>query len=139
MDLLCGEFSHQLDGKNRIRIPAKFRAKLGENYCFAILPGCIGVYSEEEIKRVLDKLKNITTGDKERYKAKSIFVGSITDVSEDDQSRTVLSAFYRNYAGIQKDVVTVGAIDHLEIWAKEKRDSMLSEMSITDAATLLDI
>ena len=121
MELLVGTFNHQIDGKNRIRIPAKFRAALGKNYYFvASMQGCIGVYSEESMQERVAALSAIRSGDPVKLKAKRLITSSIMGVAEDEQGRTVLPASLKKHAKIEKDVVTVGMTDHLEIWAKER-------------------
>ena len=46
-------YSHQLDAKNRMRIPAKLREELGENYSITVgTGGCLYVYTEEQMKEV---------------------------------------------------------------------------------------
>ena len=56
-----GKFNHQLDQKNRLRIPAKLKAELGQN--FAIVrgtSGCLFIYSEEQFANLYEeKSKNI--------------------------------------------------------------------------------
>ena len=43
--LFRGIYEHQLDDKNRLRIPAKFKSGLGESYSFARgMNGCIYVF-----------------------------------------------------------------------------------------------
>ena len=41
----------------------------------------------------------------------------------DKQGRMVIPQFLREEAGIEKDLVTIGVLDHLEIWAKEVYDA----------------
>ena len=57
-----GKFNHQLDQKNRLRIPAKLKAELGQN--FAIVrgtSGCLFIYSEEQFAKLYEeKSKNIS-------------------------------------------------------------------------------
>ena len=57
-----GKFNHQLDQKNRLRIPAKLKAELGQN--FAIVrgtSGCLFIYSEEQFANLYEeKSKNIS-------------------------------------------------------------------------------
>ena len=139
MDFFGGTVSHQLDGKNRIRIPAKFRSKLGKECYFMARPdGCIGVYSKEALDSAIAKLNDITTGNPEKLRAKRIVLSSIEEVKEDDHGRVMLSAFYRKHAHIVKDVVTNGVGEFLEIWAKEVFDDYRDKMSFDDACTTLD-
>jgi len=51
-------YSHQLDAKNRMRIPAKLREELGESYFITIgTGGCLCVYTEEQMEKRIRKLQ----------------------------------------------------------------------------------
>ena len=135
-----GHAEHQLDAKNRIRIPAKFRSEFGKEFFFMARPqGCIGVYTKEAIDRVVEKFKGVSSGDPKRLQAKRVILGSIEKATEDEQGRIVLSARLREHANLNKDVITVGSGDYLEIWAAEAYDVYNGSMSIDEAFELADI
>ncbi len=139
METFTGTVSHQLDGKNRIRIPAKYRAKLGKDYCFMARPdGCIGVYPKETKDAVVEKMSDATTGDRRKLKAKRMLLSTIEEANEDEQGRVVLSLFFREHAHIVKEIVTIGMGDYLEIWAKEAFEKQKEEMSFDEACEILD-
>ena len=58
--MLCGEYKHAIDAKNRLFIPAKYREQLGES--FIVIRGSEGderfltVYSQDEWKEIEAKL-----------------------------------------------------------------------------------
>lgn len=125
MFYLTGEYNHQLDDKNRIRIPRKLRESVTSNEKFFLSYGtarCIFVFPETTVKEKLDKLRETALGDIEKQKGLRTFAKSLEAVVEDNQGRTILSPAFREYARIKKDVVICGAIDHMEIWAKEVYD-----------------
>ncbi|MBO5046164.1 MAG: cell division/cell wall cluster transcriptional repressor MraZ [Clostridia bacterium] len=139
MEFFSGTVSHQLDAKNRIRIPAKFRAGLGkEIYFVAGSQGCISVFSKEVLEERIAALNAIRTSDAEKMRARRKILGSIEKVTEDDQGRTLLSAFLRGHANVQKDVVTVGMGEYLEIWSKSAYEAYTQEMTMDDAYALVD-
>lgn len=135
-----GRVEHQLDAKNRIRIPAKYRNDLGKEYYFMARPqGCIGVLTQEALDKLNEKLSKVTSKDTVGMKAKRIILGSVEKVTEDEQGRIVLSAFFRRHAEITKDVVTVGNGDILEIWAAEAFNKYADDMSFDEAFESVDI
>lgn len=102
-----GKFNHQLDQKNRLRIPAKLKAELGQN--FAIVrgtSGCLFIYSEEQFANLYEeKSKNIsfvTEEGKEATDALRRMVATMSIPEEDNQGRFVLDANLRRIAKIQK-------------------------------------
>ncbi len=134
----CGTVSHQLDGKNRIRIPKKFRKDLGDEYYFvAGSQGCIGVYPKAALEERLEALKSIRASEPQKLLAKRKIESSVEEVNEDDQGRTLLPQPLRAHAGIEKDVVTIGMGDYLEIWSKEAFDKLNASISVDEAYELV--
>ena len=62
---LTGEYHHQIDEKNRIRIPAKLKELLGENPLIMLGTGkCLYVYSQERAQQVIaEKLDTLDLAD----------------------------------------------------------------------------
>ncbi len=122
--MFTGMFEHQLDDKNRLRIPAKFKKELtGEDgkKPYSFLRGknnCICVMADEELNDMLASLA--TEGLSESSKIAKALFSSINQAEEDSQGRVVLPALLRRMAGIQKDIVTVGVGNRLEIWAADR-------------------
>ena len=131
MKYFFGKFEHQLDDKNRIRIPARFRKILcGEHdektYCFAFgYQGCIYVIPEDLLEEKIESIANEKMG--EASIASMMFLESVSYAEEDSQGRVVLPQAHREFAGIKKDVVTIGRGKRIEIWAAEKHKEMLKD------------
>lgn len=119
-----GVFEHQLDEKNRMRIPSKFKKELmGEDgkRAYSFFRGmnrCICVMADEELDETLGAISE--EGISETSTASRSFFGSIFSADEDAQGRVVLPASLKKMAGIQKDIVTLGCGKRLEIWAAER-------------------
>ncbi len=128
MFFLTGEYNHQLDAKNRIRVPFKLKKELGENYYFAKgTDGCIFIFPEEKAKEVFSKLEEIKMSDVEKRRGMRSFIKSFVLAEEDSQGRVVLPAGLREFAKIKKDVVFCGAGNKAELWAKEVFDEYYAE------------
>jgi MraZ protein len=128
MSMLTGEYNHQLDAKNRIRIPSKLKKELGDEYYFAKgANGCISVFPKETVDAQFEKLKEIKLSDLEQQKSLRAFAKSFVAGEEDNQGRVVLNPALKKYAKINKDIVICGAVTRIEIWAKEVYDEYFSE------------
>ena len=118
-----GMVEHQLDDKNRIRIPSKFKKELtGENgertySFFRGMNRCICVMADEELDDALSSISEESISEANR--ASAMFFGSIFSAEEDAQGRVVLPTMLKKMAGIQKDIITIGRGKRLEIWAAE--------------------
>lgn len=115
-----GEFNHNVDAKGRVIVPSKFRDKLGD--AFVVTKGfdkCLSVYDMENWAGVQEKLAAMPMLTEDSRTIRRMMVGSATEAECDKQGRVLLPAPLREYAGITKDVVLIGNIDHIEIWSKE--------------------
>lgn len=119
-----GMVEHQLDDKNRLRIPSKFKKELtgekGErSYSFFRgMNRCICVMADDDLDDTLASISEEAIS--EASQASALLFGSIFSAEEDAQGRVVLPSVLKRMAGIQKDVITLGRGNRLEIWAAEK-------------------
>ena len=119
-----GVFEHQLDDKNRLRIPSRFKKELtGENgektySFFRGMNRCICVMADDLLDDTISELSEEAIS--ESSQASTMFFASIFSAEEDSQGRVVLPASLKKMAGIQKDIVTLGRGNRLEIWSAER-------------------
>lgn len=120
-----GTYKHQLDEKNRMRLPAKLREKVGDSYVVTRgADGCLFLFSTEYFEtEFAPKLEKLPLSDPNARRILRFFMSEKYDVEEDKQHRFVLPEALRNYAKIQKDLVTVGSGSRIEIWSQEAYDA----------------
>ena len=120
--MLIGSYHHQLDQKNRFRIPTKFKAFLGEN--LVVTKGSnksLYLMTTEAMERnVFDKMANVSMFDEELQKSFRLLLSSAHEVEFDSQGRALLPASLKSYANITKNIVFVGVGSRVEIWAEEE-------------------
>ena len=115
-----GEFNHNVDAKGRLIVPSKFRDKLGES--FVITKGfdrCLSVYDAANWEKVQEKLVQMPMLTEDARTIRRMIVGSASETECDKQGRVLLPAPLREYAGISKEAVLIGNLDHIEIWDKD--------------------
>lgn len=122
MVFLTGEFDHQIDAKNRIRIPTKLKGEKDKLFFTQGTNGCIFVFYEEILREKLAKLEEIAMGDPVKQKGVRAFTKSVHQVDVDNQGRLMVPMDLRKYGKLQKDVKICGAGSHIELWAKEVFD-----------------
>lgn len=137
--MLIGQYQHNIDAKNRVIVPAKFREDLGERfYVTKGLDGCLFVLSEEGWKRLQDKIVAMPMS-KARQLQRFFFSGA-AEVEPDKQGRILIPQPLRDYASIEKDVTFIGTGDRAEIWSTEcwtQFNDKLTEDSIAEAMDAL--
>ena len=122
--MFIGEYRHTLDEKGRIAIPAKLRySKIGEEEFWVSTKGfdrCLFLYPRNEWNSIVEKLnQRLSFTKKEDRSFLRMFVSPANEQSVDKQGRIALPQSLREYAGIQKEVVILGAINRIEIWSEE--------------------
>lgn len=121
--MLIGEYKHSLDSKNRMIIPSKFREDLGDRFVLTKgLDGCLYGYPMNEWKSLEEKLKKLPLTSKDaRAFVRFIFSGA-NEITTDKQGRALIPQNLLEYGEINKDIVSIGVMTRIEIWAKEKWD-----------------
>ena len=119
--MFIGEYGHAIDAKNRIILPSKFREDLGDSCIMTKgLDGCLFVYSNEEWHRIEESLREKPLTSKDARKFMRFFFAGAASCEVDKQGRILLPANLREYAGIEKDVISVGVYSRVEIWSKDR-------------------
>ncbi len=120
--MFMGEYSHNIDAKGRLIIPAKFREQLGGEFVVTKgLDGCLFVYPNQEWNTIEERFrKQPMTMRKEARKFVRFFFAGAASLELDKQGRILLPQVLREFAGLKKDVVLVGVMDRVEIWDKTR-------------------
>ncbi len=119
-----GEYSHSIDTKGRLIIPAKYREALGEGFVLTKgLDGCLMAYDNAEWEAFESKLKDLPSTNPAVRKLQRFFMGGASDVESDSQGRVVIPQTLRDHAGLNKDAVLIGMGNRIEIWSKEKYEA----------------
>ena len=135
--MLIGTYRHSLDGKNRMRIPSKFKGELGANCIITKGTGSsLMVFSGEGFQNLYEKLSNISIFDEEAQKPVRKFLSSAFESEEDAQGRILLPKELINFAGITKGIVFVGVGNRVEIWAEEVWDEETKDDEKADFSIL---
>lgn len=132
---LMGTYSHNIDAKGRMNFPTKLRESLGDSFIITRgLDGCLFVYSREEWAVMEEKISSMPLS-----KGKNVqrfFFSNAAEIEADKQGRILIPAHLREYAGLEKDVMVIGAVNRAEIWDKDrwnKLNDSFSEDMLTEA------
>ena len=132
-------YAHQLDAKNRMRIPAKLREELGSNYTITVGTGkCLYVYTEEQMQKVKATLSNINPFREKQLKAARFVLYNSWEAEEDKQGRILLPENLRKYANIEKNVIVFKGPNCVEIWSEEVWNDYFNDVNFEDLADALD-
>jgi MraZ protein len=117
-----GHFEYSLDAKKRLNIPPRFRAVFSGGVVLAKwLEPCVAIWTPDAFESFTSSfLANLNPVSAERRKLTRFFAGSSFDTELDSAGRVTLNQALLDHAGVEKEVVLVGNLDHLEVWDREK-------------------
>ena len=117
-----GHFEHSLDAKNRLSIPARFRASFSSGTVLAKDPEpCVAIWTPETNESIISRaLSGLNPMGSEYRKLSRFYQGNSFEVELDGAGRVTLPPPLLAHASIEKDVVVVGVGDHLEVWGRER-------------------
>jgi MraZ protein len=119
--LFLGNFEHNIDSKNRLRLPPKFKKDFsGEIVLTKGNDGCVFIVPKEQFDNVFKRASELPMFSSTAQKPLRMLFSSASILEEDNQGRFLLPTAMKEYAKIDKNVVFVGAGNRVELWAKEK-------------------
>ncbi|MEK7630287.1 MAG: division/cell wall cluster transcriptional repressor MraZ [Patescibacteria group bacterium] len=115
--MILGEYKHNLDLKNRLAIPAKFREKLSTGAIITCgLDRCLFIFGVKEWETLVQKLVALPIAQANSRAFVRLMLAGASDVRLDVQGRALIPDYLRSYAGLKKQVVVTGLYNRIEIW-----------------------
>ena len=119
--MYIGQYIHTVDIKNRLFLPAKFRAK---NKNFVITRGlesCLYLYDRATWGKVLQKLEGLSLKNKLQERAfKRALLSGAHEITPDFQGRILIPQALKGYADIDGEIIIIGVGNRLEIWGHNR-------------------
>lgn len=115
--MFLGTHTPRLDDKGRLALPAKFRSDLEDG--LVITKGqerCLFVFPITEFNRLTELLRTAPVTDRRVRDYSRIFFASASHEVPDGQGRITVPQQLRQYAGLSKDAVVIGANTRVEVW-----------------------
>ncbi|MFN8189711.1 MAG: division/cell wall cluster transcriptional repressor MraZ [Nocardioidaceae bacterium] len=126
--MFVGTYTPKLDDKGRLFLPAKFRDELEEG--LMVTRGqerCLTVYSLSQFELMAQRLQEASLTNKSTRDYVRMFSSGAFQESPDKQGRITIAPLLRQYASLQKDVVVIGSLNHVEIWDPASWETYLTE------------
>jgi MraZ protein len=117
-----GEFRHTIDSKGRLIVPSRLRDELEDDrVVLTIWPeGCVSLWSGDGWRTLEQRLLEQRRSDPQARSAVRNIAASAHSDRVDRQGRIGVPPHLREFAGIERDVVVIGALDHGEIWSPQR-------------------
>ena len=126
--MFVGTYTPRLDAKGRLFLPAKFREQLEEG--LVVTRGqerCLAVHSVSGFTAITTRLAGASQTNKAVRDYVRVLSSGAYDQVPDKQGRINVAPLLREYAGLTRDVVVIGSMDHVEIWEPANWQTYLEE------------
>ncbi len=113
-----GTFDYTLDAKNRLTVPARFRAVLADGVVMAkSTEPCVQLWVPTDYEAFTGSaLAPLNPTSPDARKLRRFFAANSHDTELDSAGRVSFPSFLLEHASLKKDVVVTGAADCLEVW-----------------------
>jgi MraZ protein len=119
--VFLGEYSHTLDNKGRLTIPAKFRDQLAPGLVITRSPvdRCLLLMPQARWDEMAARISALSLTDSRSALLRRAIFSAAEDFKPDRQGRILISQRLRDYAQIQDDVLVAGVHSFVELWNPE--------------------
>ena len=144
--MFIGEFTHTIDDKKRLSLPAKFKKELGKKVIITHgLDNCLFMFTISEWEKIASKLSSLSMGNPDSRGFNRIMLAGAIEADIDSSGRILMPDFLSEYVGADKTknkVVFAGVHSRVEIWEegrwKNYKANILKEVDVL-ASKLGDI
>ncbi|MCB0133223.1 MAG: division/cell wall cluster transcriptional repressor MraZ [Caldilineaceae bacterium] len=116
--MFLGEYSHSLDSKGRLTVPAKFRDQVAAGLVVTRNPAerCLLMMPLSEWSVLTEKTKQLPLTDPRSALLRRALFSAAEDLKPDKQGRILISQRLRDFAYIGTEIQVVGMDTYIELW-----------------------
>ena len=115
--MFLGTHTPKLDEKGRFFLPAKFRDELADGLVITRSQDrCLAIYPTSTFVEMTQQVSTAPTTLKQVRDFQRMLEAGASDETPDKQGRVTIPPMLRNYAGLEQNIVVVGAINRVEVW-----------------------
>lgn len=129
MASMMGQYTHNLDQKNRLAVPSKIRDELGDVFILCVPQNgdrCLFGYTLADWDILMEKLNDQPPSRKLTMQQRFIHLYS-DRVEADKQGRFTIPTHFMEAAGFTHEVFILGAGKRVEFWDPEEFKQMQTE------------
>jgi MraZ protein len=118
-----GSSYHTIDDKGRIVIPTRFRvlarSEDGDGIMVSRMDHCLVAFPMPAWRQLEERILQLAEKNDIMRRFRRVFIGGAHECACDKQDRILIPPTLRQYAGLNKEIILVGVLNHFEIWARE--------------------
>lgn len=137
--MFAGSFDCRMDRQGRVAIPAAFRRKIedsGDSFVLTFFDDAIAGYPRGTWLSLEKQVLSLPAFSKKARSLSRVLASRAHESRLDTQGRILVPPALRRLAGLDRDVVVIGAMDRFEIWPRAKWSAFASAAeALLDAAS----
>lgn len=115
--MLIGEYTHTIDDKNRLSLPAKFRTEMGKKIVLTRgLDKCVAIFTLKEWKKIAEKLSESSMLQADSRSFNRFMFGGAVETEVDAIGRILVPDFLKDWGNLSAKVTVIGVQSRVEIW-----------------------
>jgi MraZ protein len=119
--MFIGEYLHGLDDKNRLAVPARFRAELKNGAVLTRgLDSCLFLLTKKDWEELAKKMAGSPLGKADARGFSRFMLAGAMEVKLDGLGRILLPDYLKKYAALSKKAAIIGVNNRLEIWDESR-------------------
>ncbi len=127
--MFIGEYTHTLDDKKRLSLPAKFRKDLGKDGVITRgLDRCLFIFSGNSWRNITTKMSSLSVGAVDGRGFTRFLLAGATEAQIDSAGRVLIPEYLKEFAGLKTKVVVAGVGDRVEVWDHGRWDTYKKSM-----------
>ncbi len=140
---LIGTYECKVDAKGRLTLPSAYKKQLesilqdGFVLKRSVFQPCLELYPMAEWNKLMQKMNKLNRFNKRNNDFIRRFTAGVKMVEVDANGRLLISKDLIAFADIEKELVLSSAINIVEIWDKNKYETVVDE-SVDDFAALAE-
>lgn len=144
MKTLIGTYECKVDAKGRLPIPAGLKKQLtdslDEGFVIkrSVFQQCLEIHPMSSWIKIMGDLSKLNRFVKKNNDFIRIYTAGVKEVEVDSNGRLQISKDLIKFADIDKEVVLSSAVDFIEVWDKEKYESVMNNVDDVDFAEMAE-
>ena len=128
--MLIGKYTHDLDPKKRLTLPAKWRADLGKKVVVTNgLDNSLFVFGVKEWGVIAQKLSEGGIGNQDSRSFNRFILANAYETDIDSAGRILIPDTLKDFAHLSSKVVLAGMYSRIEIWDEKTWETNIAKVN----------
>ncbi len=129
--MFLGTYTHSLDSKSRLTIPAKYRESVARGLVITRHPqgNCLMAAPQAHWETVAKRVSDLPVANASSAMLRRFLFSSAEDLTPDKQGRILISQRLREMVGIENDVIVAGVDAYFELWTPDEWEKTLEPLN----------